>query len=271
MSYKLIVTDMDGTLLNSKSNVSERTKRALQGLHKKGVHIAIATGRIYTTAKIYGEQLGIVTPIICSNGAIVKNLKDDKIIFSQPLKKEDAIKIIDICKENNMYFYFYSHDTIYSESEERRLLYFSEWGKTLNEKDQIKIEIISDSKKIIENDTIYKFGVQHDDMVKLESITNIIKSNLDVETHKSWLDLVDVMDRGVSKGKAVERLANSLGVKREEIITIGDNENDLSMLEYAGLGVAMGNAIDKVKDMADYITDTNDNDGVAKVIEKFLT
>lgn len=261
---------MDGTLLNSKGEVSAENISALKELQDKGFYVAIATGRIYTTAKVYAKHLGILTPIICCNGAMVKNLENDKEIYTNPMSKEDSLKVIDICREHDLYFHFYSDDTIYGEKLENKMLYFSEWGKTLEEKDRIKIEIVEDSKEVIERETIYKFGIQDDNKELLDGIAHLINSTLDVEAHKSLSNMLDIMNKGVTKGKAIENLANSLGVSREEVIAIGDNENDLSMIRYAGLGVAMGNAEDKVKDASDYIADTNDNHGVAKVVRKFM-
>jgi Cof subfamily protein (haloacid dehalogenase superfamily) len=270
MGYKLVVIDMDGTLLNSEDKVSEENKRVLKELHKKGVHVAIATGRIYTTARVYAKYLGIVTPLISSNGAMVKNLENDEKIYANPLSKEKCIKIIDTCRENNLHFYFFSEDTIFGERLEKRLLYFSEWGKTLKEEDRIKVEVVKDSKEIVAKEVIYKFGIQSDNIDALNFAIKELKSNLDIEAKRSWMNIVDVTNKGVSKGNAVKNLAQSLGIKREEVIAIGDNENDISMLEYAGLGIAMANAKDSIKKIADYTTDTNDNDGVAKAIKKFV-
>lgn len=270
MKYKLIVSDMDGTLLNSQGKVSDETKKAMKNLLEKGMYIAIATGRIYTTARVYAKHLGIVTPIICCNGAVVKNLEDDKKIYGNPISKEDCFKIIDICKENDLYFHFYSEDTIYGEKLEYKMLYFSEWAKTLNEEDRIKIKVVEDSREIIEKETIYKFGIQTDDIELLDYISKLMNKEKNIEARKSLSNMLDLMNKGVSKGNAVKNLAKSLGIKREEIIAIGDNENDISMLEYAGLGVAMGNAEEEVKKVADYVTDTNDNEGVANVIYNFM-
>jgi Cof subfamily protein (haloacid dehalogenase superfamily) len=262
---------MDGTLLNSKDRVSDENKEALKYLQSKGIHVAIATGRIYTTARVYAKYLELVTPIICCNGAIVKNLKDDSIIYSNPISKENCFKLIDILRENNVYFHFYSEDTIFGERLEKKMLYFSEWGKTLKEEDRIKVEVVKDSKDIINrNETIYKFGFQSDDDKVLREIADKVSKKVDVEIHKSFSNMSDIMSIGVSKGSAIEKLANSLGVKREEIIAIGDNENDMSMIKYAGLGVVMENAEDKVKKVADYITSTNDENGVAEAIRKFI-
>lgn len=270
MKYKLIVTDMDGTLLNSKGQVSDENKNVLKELNKKGIHVAIATGRIYTTVRVYAKHLGIVTPIICSNGSIVKNLEDNSIVYSNPLPIEYCNSLLDICKKNNINFYYFSEDTMYGEKLEGRLLYYSEWGKTLKEEERIHVKVVKDSRDIFKSDIIYKFGLQSDNDDILKSVAKEINSIMDVETHKSLANMLDIMNKDASKGKAIEKLAKSLGVKREEVLAIGDNENDMSMLEYAGLGIAMGNAEDKVKDIADFVTDSNDNNGVAKAINKFV-
>ena len=270
MKYKLIVTDMDGTLLNSKGEVSRENKEALQELQRRGIHVAIATGRIYTTARLYAKYLGIVTPIICCNGAIIKNLENNEIIYGSPIEREDCLKLIDMCKEENLYFHFYSEDTIFGEELKNKMLYFSEWGKTLKEEDRIKVEIVKDSKDIVERETVYKFAIQDEDMKLLDCISHRIRNSLDVESYKSLSNMLDIMNKGVGKGRAVEKLGKSLGIRSEEIITVGDNENDISMIQYAGLGVAMGNAEEKVKELSDFVTETNDNNGVAKVIERFM-
>lgn len=270
MKYKLIVTDMDGTLLNSKGEVSIENKEALKELQSRGIHVAIATGRIYTTAKVYAKYLGIVTPIICCNGAMVKNLENNEKIYSKAIDKEDCLKIVEICKKHNLYFHFYSDDTIFGEELKNKMLYFSEWAKTLKEEDRIKIEIVKDIKEVFERETIYKFGIQSENLELLDIVRDEINSSLNCEAHKSLSDMLDIMSKGVTKGNAIKSLAQSLGVELEEVIAIGDNENDISMIKYAGLGVAMGNAEDKVKRVSDFVTDTNDNHGVSKVIKEFM-
>ena len=117
--YRLVVCDMDGTLLNSAGMVSERTKKALKKLFEKNIHVAIATGRIYTSARIYAKYLGLIMPIIACNGGIVKDLANDRIIYDSPIRKEDCLKIFDICKKNNIYFHFYTQDVFYTENEKR--------------------------------------------------------------------------------------------------------------------------------------------------------
>ncbi|WP_273225712.1 Cof-type HAD-IIB family hydrolase [Geosporobacter ferrireducens] len=272
MSYRLVVTDMDGTLLNGEGKVSEENQRIFKVLHDKGIHVAVATGRIYTSARVFARYLGIKTPIIACNGAIVKDLKDNRIIYENHLSTEDCLRIVDICRKYDLYYHFYSQETFYTEKLDRGSLKYSEWNKTLKEEDRIDIRIIEDTYETIKNkaDRVYKFQVVSDDMNILAQARDALENIETISVSKSWHNNIEMMNKGVSKGIAVKSLAESLGVKQEEVICFGDNENDISMLEYAGLGVAMGNADEIVKERANYVTLTNDEDGVAAAIKKFV-
>ncbi|QXM05695.1 Cof-type HAD-IIB family hydrolase [Crassaminicella indica] len=270
--YKLVVSDMDGTLLNSENEVSEGNKRAFKDLLDNDIHVAIATGRIYTSARVYAKHLGIVTPVIACNGAIVRNLKNDEIIYESHIDKEDCLKVLEVAKKYDVYFHFYTANTFYTERLAHSSLKYSEWNKTLKEEDRIDIRIIDNAYKHIERskENIYKIQMISDDQALLSNVRKELEALGTIEICKSWHNNIEIMNKGVSKGNALHQLAQSLGIKREEIISFGDNENDISMLTYAGLGVAMGNAEEFVKSSADYVTDTNDKDGVAKALRKFV-
>lgn len=270
--YRLIVSDMDGTLLDPVGKVSEKTKQTFKRLLDNDIHVAIATGRIYTSAKVYAKHLDIVTPIIACNGAIVKDLHNNDIIYESHIAPETCFKVFDICRENDLYFHFYTEDTFYTEKLAYSSIKYNEWNKTMDEDEQIDMQIIEDPYELVSsgNEKIYKIQINTDDMTLLNDVRNILETLEGVEISKSWHNNIEIMNKGVSKGNAVKHLAESMGISREEIICFGDNENDISMLTYAGMGVAMGNAEDGVKKWADYITLGNDEDGVARAIEKFV-
>lgn len=270
MNYKLVVTDMDGTLLNDDHEVSRKNKDALKKVIDSGKHVAIATGRIYTAARVYAKTLELVTPIICCNGAIIKNLEDDTILYGNPIDDDLCRKVIDICYDEDVYFHFYSEDTIIGQVLKNKLLFFSEWTKTLKEEDRLKVDIVEDAMAWIGTDKVYKFSIQDDDQERLNRIGRRIRRELNVDAYKSYYNMLDVMSKGVSKGNAILKLAEIMDINSDEIIAIGDNENDISMMHAAGLGVAMENADEKIKIEANFITDTNNNDGVAKVIERYM-
>lgn len=272
VKYKMLVTDMDYTLLNKDKDVSERNKKALKAAMDKGVHVVVATGRIYTSALYYARLLGISTPIIASNGAIIREEQTDDTMY-QSLLPETAIKeMIRLTREIGLYCHFFSKDTIYTERLVNVSSRYTEWNKFLAEKDQVKIRLLDRFEDMTEyqKNEIFKAVVVDNDNSKLQYIrSEVLKTGI-VTVSQSLSDNIEVMNKEVSKGNAVAKLAEIYDIKPAEIITLGDNENDISMIEYAGLGVAMGNAVQLLKDRADYITADYMDDGVAQVIEKFI-
>jgi len=268
----MVVMDMDYTLLNKNKEVSPGNKEALAEAAKKGVHLVVATGRIYSSARFYTRLLGINTPIIASNGAIIKEDATNKIMFQSILLDEVALKMIRLCKENGLYCHLYSQDTVYTEKIINISQRYSEWNQRLNEEDRININVVESLEKTVEEERgkILKAVVVDDDEEKLAYIREKIMETGKVSVSQSLKDNLEVMNKGINKGNAIRILSEIYGIKRDEIIAIGDNENDISMVEYAGLGIAMGNAVDILKERADYITGTYDEDGVAQVIREFV-
>lgn len=278
LKYKMLVTDMDYTLLNKEKKISERNREAVKKAIEKGVHIIVATGRIYTSARIYARLLGVRAPIIASNGAIIR-----EAVFNNPKDTENAIykdtlnvgtikKMIEISHKYGLSCHFFTEDTIYAEKLVNVSLRYTEWNKYLGEEDKVKIIIADDMEKTLVQDKmeILKGVVVDNDSEKIQSFRNEIEETGIVSVTQSMNNNLEVMNKGVTKGSAVKILAQMYGIDREEIIAIGDNENDMSMIEYAGLGIAMGNAEESLKNVADYITGDYQEDGVAEAIEKFI-
>lgn len=276
--YKMLVTDMDYTLLNKEKRISERNSEAFRKAIEKGVHMVVATGRIYTSARVYAKLLGVSTPIIASNGAIIResdfsNSEDtEKTIFKDTLKIEAVKEMIRLSHKYGLFPHFFTADTIYSEKLVDVSLRYTEWNKYLGSEDQVQIKIVDDIEKALlqEKVDILKAVVVHADSEKIWGLRNEIEATGIVTVSQSMKDNLEVMNKGVTKGNAVRILAEMYGIQREEIITIGDNENDMSMIEYAGLGIAMGNAEESLKAVANHITGDYQEDGVAEAIERFL-
>lgn len=272
MTYKLICLDMDGTLLNNNKKISDRTKKAIKEAHKKGVKIAISTGRIFTSAKYYAHILGISAPIIASNGAYIREKDKNEIIYKSILSKDQCIDIINITKKYDFNFYLNTCDTIISSKPYPKGYTYLEMSSELPEDMKIKLEVNTKLEEEVfkKNGEIIKAICISNDSEILEKARQEILNLKSLEVVSSLGDNFEIMNKGVSKGKGVQKLAEFYGLTNDEVICMGDGENDLSMIEYAGLGIAMGNAPDFIKEKANYITDTNDNDGVAKAIEKFV-
>ena len=270
LKYKMLVTDMDYTLLNKEKKVSDRNREALRRAMEKGVHMVVATGRIYTSARIYAKLLGLDTPIIASNGALIKDAS--KTIFRDILSQDTVREMLRLCHKYGVYCHFFTENTIYSEKLINVSLRYTEWNKYMGEEDQVKIRIVDDGEEIVEaaKSEVLKAVVFDDDDEKIQKLRDGIMETGIVSVSQSMKHNLEVMNKGVNKGNAVRILAQMYGINREEIIAIGDNENDISMIEYAGLGIAMGNAEELLKRAADHVTGDYQEDGVAEAIEKFI-
>lgn len=270
MSYKLVALDMDGTLLNSKGIINDRTRQAIYEASKKGVHIVLATGRILKSAINHSMKLNLHKPIISSNGAIIVDENKD-IIFSQPINSITVREIIEIGQSEDIYFHFYDADSFYSNVYIEEVLNFYNAKDSIDNENEIKLIKFNNVDEVLDKDVdVYKFLFIDEDRKKLNGLKSKLKDIEGISICKSWENNLEVMDKDVSKGNSLRYLCNKLNISAEEVIAIGDNENDISMINYAGLGVAMANGVDKVKSVADIITSSNDEDGVAKVIEKYI-
>lgn len=270
--YKLFCTDMDGTLLNNEGKVSEENKMAIKKAQDRGVKIAICTGRLFTSANHFAEIVGVDAPLICANGAYIREKDKNEIIYKSVLGEENCIKVLRVVRKYGLYPHFNTPDKVFTE----KIIYSSEiyakMNNTLPKEMQIKIELADNWEDTFKEnaDEILKCIIVDNDIEKINKAKNELALEEELEVVSSRENNIEIMCKGVSKGRAVEILAGFYNLKKEEVICIGDNENDISMLEYAGLGVAMANGGKEVLQMADYVTDTNENNGVAKAIEKFI-
>lgn len=275
MKYKLVCIDMDGTLLNKKKKVSEFTKETLKKAHGMGVHIVITTGRIYNNAAYFSDVIGVKSPVIAGNGAIIREKDRDEVIFKNTINPEDGRKILEIARKYKITPHFHTHNNIYLGSSLHRFFVDMFISRPLPEELKVGVHYVNSMalwEKVLEKHKgeFVKCIMVHQSPSRLKKARMELEKISGLHVMSSGKYNLEIVNKDVSKGKAVEMLAKYYNISREEVICIGDNENDLSMIEYAGLGIAMGNSIQLLKDKADYITDSNDKDGVAKAIEKFI-
>ncbi len=269
LKYKLIALDMDGTLLNSDNQVSTRTKEAILKANDKGAHVVLATGRILTSAIKYASKIDLKRPIISSNGAIIIDENED-IIYKKEIDNYAIEAIAELADRNNLYYHFYTEDSFYSNQYVRDIV---EFYNPIGVKDEEKVQfnLYKDIKDIIDKKiNIYKFIFIDNDREKLYKLRGELKEIDNINISSSWFNNIEIMEKKVSKGNSLKFLCDRLNIPRESVIAVGDNENDISMIDFAGLGVAMENANEKAKTRADIITSTNDKDGVAEIIEKYI-
>jgi Cof subfamily protein (haloacid dehalogenase superfamily) len=268
LKYKLVAIDMDGTLLNSEKQISERTRKAIENAKMQGTHIVICTGRILNSALYYSESLDLKNPLIACNGAIIVD-EDRNVIYEKALEREKIREISNLAKLENIYCHFYDKSNFYSNIRSDEVLKFYNEG---NSEVNIGVNVFDNIEDIMkmEDLNVYKFIFIDNNRDKLNKLREKLDKLGNINTTSSWINNIEAMGLNVSKGEALKALCKKLNIEAEEVIAIGDSENDLSMLKFAGLGVAMKNGDKLIKEYADHITDSNDENGVAKVIEKFI-
>ena len=270
--YKMLAIDLEGTLLNSNKEIPEDNKKYIKLAIEKGIRIVICSGRIYPGAKIFADQLAVKEPLIVCNGAVIKDAKTGEVYYENMLSKEDFNSVVDILHSEDIYFHTYIDDVMYAEKLDYSALYFMLKSKDLRSDFRIDVKVVESVKEIIAKSCVSpaKIVVMSSKSEALMRARQLVEQIKTIEVVSSNFDNFEVLNCGVSKGNALEIISRKLSIRREEIIAIGDNENDCSMLEYAGFSIAMGNAEERIKNICDFITLSNDENGVAYAIKKFV-
>ena len=288
--YKLVAIDLDGTLLNSYGEVSNKNKETLKKAIEKGVEIVLSSGRPIMSVKNLANEIGCNNYMICGNGAITYDIQNEEIIFNRFLEKSKVLQIIKICEQNSIFYNVYTKDTILTKSLNYNILFYHQENATKPEDKKTRITIIQDIEEYIKNrkeEDYLKITICDNDKIIFSSIIRKLKTIKDVDildvAHMSRKIIKDgtenvsieyfyteITNTNVDKWQAIKNLIEKLQIKREEVIAIGDNINDAQMVKEAGLGVIMQNAAPYIKEMADVIVSDNDNDGVAETIENYI-
>lgn len=274
MKYKLICIDMDGTLLNTDDEVSADNINALKKASDMGIHIAITTGRIYASAKYYSQIVGIDAPVITANGASIKDSGNGAVIYKNPVPSDILIGIAKIIKKHDLKVNFTTGNAIFTSYEIPETHTYKVTNKIVDEEFKVNFFVfdnIEDGILKFEGEVLKCFVGEDFNLDGLKNARKEITETFGEDLHivSSGENNFEIMQKDSSKGNAASRLAEKLGICRDKVMCIGDSENDLSMIQFAGLGVAMGNAMELLKSEADFITETNNNSGVARAIEKF--
>lgn len=260
MLYKLVVVDLDGTLLNNKHTISKRNYKVITELQKKGVSFVLASGRPYQSLEKYAKKLNLKMPIISTNGALIKDVNDPDILFKSVFSYNDAEKLCNYGMKNNFSILVYYTDEFLSSDKETAVHHK-------------KVEALNFkySKKLRENKAPLKivFKAETGEKInKLGEVNNIFASDFYItQPDKQYIAF---MNKGISKGRGIDYLIEKYNLERKEIISIGNNFNDISMFDNSGLAVAMGNSPQAVKKRAELITKSNEEDGVATILEEIF-
>ena len=261
IKVKAIAFDMDGTLLTDDKQISSRTRRCFKALEERGISLVLSTGRSFEALEPYKNDLNLNHPVICYNGARILGNKGE-IIKEHLLPDEISRFIIDFARKERVHIQIYRNGNLYYERSTPEAEFYENHvsikGKIVNFDDFTPLGF---TKMMYLGDHNYLEGLG-------ASIKKHCGKNLSVMFSNPMF--LEFMDGEVSKGKALFEVADHLGIGIDSVMAFGDGENDISMIETAGIGVAMSNAANEVKAVADSVTLSNNDDGVAVFLEDFF-
>ena len=286
--YKLIAIDLDGTLLNSYGGITENTKKIIKKVEEQGVNIILASGRPIDSIQAIANEIESKKYFIAGNGAIVYDIEKDEIIYENCLKKQKVLEIIKICEENSIGYSIYTEKEILTTALKYNVLYYHKENLKKPEDKKTKISIIQNMEEYIKNDNTsryLKITVCDEDKIVFDSIIRKLRNLKDIEvldvshmarkTIKQGTEEIaveyyytEISRKNVDKWNAIEFLAKKLEIDSKDIMAIGDNINDKQMIENAGLGVAMGQSTPVITNVANEVTSSNNEEGVAKILQK---
>lgn len=272
MSIKIIALDLDGTLLNGCKRLTDRNRKALEDCIRRGIHIVPCTGRI---AKGIPEEIRNIPGVryaITVNGATIEDMETGQVLGSHLLDKEIALEVMELARQYHvMYDAYLAGQGI---SEARFYDHLEEYGLSRG-----MMEMVRHTRKVVPDilDHVRQWDGQVDkvnmffvDQEERAQVREILNRRSDVLVSSSLKSNLEINALGASKGAALMALADHLGIAHEDTMACGDGSNDLSMIRAAGLGVAMANAEEEVLAAADYVTESNEESGVAQAIEKWV-
>ncbi|RWR12519.1 Cof-type HAD-IIB family hydrolase [Siminovitchia fortis] len=282
---KCIATDMDGTLLNASQEVSEENKLAIEAARKQGIDFLVATGRSYHDLRYVLDKVGIRCPAICLNGAEIRDAEGN-VEFGIGLEAVIAEKVAYVLDNADMYYELYTSNGTYTTNYEKGIQAVMDIYRTANPSIEVSklrqrvekrfkkrlIKIVDDFDDVFgsEDITTYKFFGFSKDQSLLVEVSKRLEQINGITVTTSGRQNIEITHKNAKKGNALKRYTEKRGISLEETMALGDNYNDLSMLEMVGHSVAMGNAEKEIKDTCRYVTGLNTEDGVAEAIYKAL-
>ncbi len=264
MKYKLIAADLDGTLMGEDAVIPPRVKEAVRRAIEKGAKFTIATGRALDSTLPFARELGINAPLICYQGGLIKDHLSGQVIYEQSVPLPLARELIHFTRRRGLHLNVYLDSRAYVERITPEARYYTGIAKA-------PVYPVGDLSAFLDRAPMKLIIILPEDRATEPLIAELgILFAGRMRFVRSYPRFVEGIPLSVSKGHALARLATHLGVSLEETIGIGDNDNDLELVERAGLGVAMSNASPALKAAADYIAPPVDEEGVVEVIERFV-
>ena len=260
---RLAAVDLDDTLLNNDHLVSNRSCKALRRLSEQGVVVVLISGRMHQSILPINNRIGLENPIISYNGGMVRHARTGEILYHTPIPASIATELVEYCDQRKLHLNFCLNDQLYIKKH-------NEWSDLYEKRTGVTATALGDLHQL-DGEEPTKMQVldtpERIDLVLLES-----KERFDRRLYvtRTQIEYIEFMNPDVSKGRALTALADQLNIPMDLVVVFGDGYNDESMMKVAGFSIAMRNSIDEIKICADYITETNQNDGVAVAIEQLL-
>lgn len=288
--YKFVAIDIDGTLLNSSGELSERTASTIKLATSKGIRVVLTSGRVTNSVEMIAVKVNADKYLICDNGASIYDVTQGKTIWSREIEKNTVIDLVKTCIENNIYYMvFTDKEIIVKDLRHMALAFYKQRHNCKDEATGVtqfkyagldyisKIEkpirriVVCDEDRTIYNSIVKKL-THFDDIELMASphVSNKIIKEADNTIVLSY-SYAEILPRNANKWAAIKELITRIGnIDEKEVVAIGDNFNDVSMIENAGLGVAMNNGATIAKEVATVIAPSNDEDGVAIALERYV-
>jgi Cof subfamily protein (haloacid dehalogenase superfamily) len=267
---KLLILDIDGTIAGQSNQVSDITKQAIRKIQAQGVRVGLATGRMYCSAKRFHREIQAQLPIIAYNGAWIQDPETNEIISHRPVKAGIAQQLLTYFRQphwgDSIEVHLYFNDNLYVEKLTRQT-------DSYLERSGITVRVVDDFSSLLRQNPTKVLALSSNADLITQMLTELKQEYQDKELYLTQSNPIylEATQAEVNKGEAVKYLAEKiLGIKPSEIMAIGDNFNDLAMLEYVGTSIAMGDAPALIKDRVDWVAPDVENHGVAEAIAQFF-
>lgn len=267
----LIALDLDGTLLTDDKLISESNRQTVSQAIEDGHIVVIATGRPHRSSIQYYEELQLKTPMVNFNGALIHHPKDSGWdLIHNPMPHQTALEIVEACYELDVHNILAEvQDNVFLDRFDEQIINVFQTSQAENFKSSFKIGPLKDKLK---NDPTSMLIRPRDEHIKdLQSELNGVHA--EIVEHRNWTNpwnIIEIVQKGIHKAVGLQKIAQHYDIPRERIIAFGDEDNDLEMLDYAGIGVAMENGIEELKSIAKHVTKTNEEDGISSFLKQYL-
>jgi len=267
---KLVVFDLDGTLLTSESKISNQSREAIKALRNKGVKIAIASGRIFSMLKYIYEDLDLDDFVISSNGACIEDLSINQPIQELFADPDDSKKVVEFCVKHHIECNILKREASYFQPYSKRISKFNLYNEHAREANSEEIKIVYYDDGIDNYENIGKLLIFEMNQEKTDLVKKFVEENTKLMYLSSGIGYLDVCSVGVSKGNAVKKIAEYMKIGLDQVCAFGDYDNDISMLDVAGIAVVTANGSENTLKHADFITKSNDDEGIAYAVNELL-